>query len=214
MSYLGLGHYRTRGMAALGATEPQFYVYVQKWRGYGKSSSSSGPSASSAKKDGPPIKKGPYGKVEAEQKKNEANIGIGGWKQYKGPRDGAYHWTTAMVVPIVTATVGAPQPTGPSSVIGMLVRQPQPMVNGGSGPQTSQQSGGGGGGGGDGPQGPPAASQEVETENVAVTEQGPVLATVTGKPLAPGQEGMPTTTLLVIGGGLLAAYLLFGRKRA
>jgi len=74
-------------------------------------------------------------------------------------------------------------------------------------------SGGGGGGGGTPPSAPSsAAPQEVETENVAVTDEGPVPATSSGRPVSTAPAPLQTSTMLLIGGGLLAAYLLFGRK--
>jgi hypothetical protein len=82
------------------------------------------------------------------------------------------------------------------------------------GDDRDDSSSGGGGGGGVAPPSAPssAAPQEVETENVAVTDEGPVPATSSGRPVSTAPAPLQTSTMLLIGGGLLAAYLLFGRK--
>ena len=71
-------------------------------------------------------------------------------------------------------------------------------------------SGGGGGGGSGGGGSGGGGSQEVETdEQVTATPNGLEV----GTPIQPAPSTVPTRTLVMVGGGLVVAYLLFGKKK-
>lgn len=175
--------------------------------------------------------KGPFATfAEAKQKVDDANKSPGVLNKGRSVYSAFFAEVTSKVrmgsgasaAPVkVLARAGSPAGTvrggGGGGGGGPLLEPPR--LPGGDGGESPPAGGGGGesppAGGGGPAAASPGGGQVVETDNVAVTEQGPVPATPDGRPAAAvaSPAGVPTRTVLLIGGGLAVAYLLFGRKR-
>ena len=167
--------------------------------------------------------KGPYGTfAEAKKKADDANKGL---SYYVPERNISVVSAAEVIAKIRMGSGTSAAPVSVQARASSLLKPAGTVRGGGGGPIIDHNIDGppaGGGGGGPLPEGPPAgggggggpaAAQTVETENVAVTEQGPVPATPDGRPAeAPAAAAPSISPMLLIGGGLLAAYLLFGRK--
>lgn len=198
MSYIG--GYRTRGMAALGDMVTMYEVTVGDFGTQGKRLVQIYKNVV----DGEAARDAELSKLARLYDNKGKKPGQGARYIFKYKKAGVKTVAHVAQNPLVALLVGAP-------MLRPGVRTPAP-----SGPPPGSDAGGGGvvytgpadnsGGGG--------GSQEVETDNAVATPQGPVAATANGQPLVATPTGFPTTTALLVGGGLLAAYLLFGRKRA
>lgn len=177
--------YRNRGMASLGAVAAPYYVNVYR--------------ATSRCIAGAPYKSfGPYPKSTAEHNKSKL---AGTYPK----RDANGACAFILVVSPKAAVAPEKKSSVSTAATPALVAPRQVLIApraGATPPPENFDTGGGSSGGG-------GSLPGAEVDEVVMTPQGP--APLVAQPSA---SPFPTSTALLVGGGLLAAYLLFGRKRA